>query len=378
MKRLFMTADAVGGVWEYALDLAAGLGRRGTAVTLAVMGPSPSSVQRLAAEAVPGLRLIDTGLPLDWTAPSPEALAAAAARLAELAAAEEADFVHLHTAALAAFPFPVPVVAVQHSCVATWWQAVRGGSLADLPPDLRWRADLVSAGMRRAAALVAPTAALAKATARVHGLKRPPRVVHNGRARSPVADALALADVLPDAPVPFAFTAGRLWDEGKDIATLDRAASLAPVRVIAAGSLRGPGGGAAQFRHLDCLGRLDDAVVAGWLAQRPIYVSTALYEPFGLAVLEAAQAGCALVLAAIPSFRELWDGCALFVPPRDAAAVAEAIAFLASPAGRQRRRDLGHAARRRAQRYSVEAMVAGIAGIYDSLLSAQPVLEAAQ
>ena len=40
---------------------------------------------------------------------------------------------------------------------------------------------------------------------------------------------------------------------------------------------------------------------------------TALYEPFGLAVLEAAQAGCALVLSDIPTFRELWDGAALFV-----------------------------------------------------------------
>ena len=51
-------------------------------------------------------------------------------------------------------------------------------------------------------------------------------------------------------------------------------------------------------------------------ARCPIFVSAARYEPFGLAVLEAAQAGCALVLSDIPTFRELWDGAALFVPRR--------------------------------------------------------------
>ena len=44
----------------------------------------------------------------------------------------------------------------------------------------------------------------------------------------------------------------------------------------------------------------------------------ARYEPFGLAVLEAAQAGMRLVLSDIPSFRELWDGAATFVASRRA------------------------------------------------------------
>lgn len=40
----------------------------------------------------------------------------------------------------------------------------------------------------------------------------------------------------------------------------------------------------------------------------------------GLSVLEAAQAGCALVLGDIDSLRELWDGAATFVPERQALA----------------------------------------------------------
>jgi glycosyltransferase involved in cell wall biosynthesis len=48
-----------------------------------------------------------------------------------------------------------------------------------------------------------------------------------------------------------------------------------------------------------------------------IFAHPAKYEPFGLAVLEAAQHGCALALADIPPLRELWDGCAVFASPED-------------------------------------------------------------
>ena len=48
--------------------------------------------------------------------------------------------------------------------------------------------------------------------------------------------------------------------------------------------------------HLQRLGRLDDAGIAAELAGRPVFVSLARYEPFGLGVLEAASAGCARTL----------------------------------------------------------------------------------
>src|SRR3954451_15355787 len=79
--RLLMTADAVGGVWTYALDLARGLGRHGVETTLAVLGPLPSPEQRVDAESVPGLHLVPTGLPLDWTAAEPRRIAQAGAAI---------------------------------------------------------------------------------------------------------------------------------------------------------------------------------------------------------------------------------------------------------------------------------------------------------
>ena len=64
---VLMTADAVGGVWQYAVDLAGGLRAHGVETTLAVLGPMPSADQQHRAEAS-GVRLIPTGLPLDWIA----------------------------------------------------------------------------------------------------------------------------------------------------------------------------------------------------------------------------------------------------------------------------------------------------------------------
>ncbi len=108
-------------------------------------------------------------------------------------------------------------------------------------------------------------------------------------------------------------TAGRLWDEGKNVAALDRAAVHLPFNICAAGPVQGPNGAAIELTRLDWLGTLEPLALHEVMARTQVFASTALYEPFGLAVLEAAQAGCALVLSDIPTFRELWDGAALFV-----------------------------------------------------------------
>ncbi|MWV24599.1 glycosyltransferase family 4 protein [Methylobacterium sp. 2A] len=355
---VLMSADAVGGVWPYSLDLAAGLVGRGLTVTVAILGPAPSGARITAAEAATGARIVATGLPLDWTAGTPEAVLDAARALAELARAIGADCVHLHSPALALAAFPVPVAAVCHSCVATWWDAVETGPL---PPDLAWRHDLTARGCRAADALLAPTRAHALATVRVCGLVQPPAVVRNGR---------GLSGLPPRAPVPHAFTAGRLWDRAKNAAALDRLAGRLSAPLRAAGPVEGPNGARVETRHLHRLGRLDEAGIADELTGRPVFVSLARYEPFGLAVLEAAAAGCALVLSDIPSFRELWDGAAAFVGANDDEAAAEAVqGLLDDPA---RREAAGQAAATRAARYGVEAMTEGVLGVLRGLLDAAP------
>jgi CDP-paratose 2-epimerase len=356
---LLMTADAVGGVWTYALDLARAYAARGVRTTLAVLGPSPDARAAAAARAIPRLELVDTGLPLDWTADDAAEIARAGAAVAALATRTKADLIHLNSPALATGNrFPAPLVGVCHSCLATWWSAVRGG---EMPDDFRWRTELVRHGLLACDRVVAPTRAFAEATARLYDLP-PPLAVHNGRTPPPAARPLARARQV--------FTAGRLWDEGKNLAVLDAAAARVDAPCFAAGPLKGPNGAAIALAHLRTLGILAPDHVGEWLARSPVFASLARYEPFGLAVLEAAQAGCALVLSDIPTFRELWDGAAVFVPPNDPQAAAEALnVLLAAP---ERTDDLGAAARAAAARYTVEAMAEGMLALYAELLAERP------
>jgi glycosyltransferase involved in cell wall biosynthesis len=356
VRRLLMTTDAVGGVWSYTLDLARGLSAWGVAATVAVLGPACSQAQRREAGGIADLTLIETGLPLDWLCDDPHALRGAAAAISALAAQVGAQIVQLNGSALASeADYGAPVVAVHHSCLATWWASVKNGPL---PQEWRWRAELVRRHLAQADRVVAPSAAFAALTAATYDLTPPPQVIRNGRSRA--------ASGRPHGPpLDALFTAGRLWDEGKNIATMDRAAALVDAPFFAAGPLCGPNGARAAAGNLQLQGELTSGGVRDWLAKRPIFVSSAIYEPFGLAALEAAQAGCALVLSDIPTFRELWADAALFAPARDPAAFVDAVNALLRD--RALRRRMGRAARDRGRRYSLEYSAKRMMALYQDL-----------
>src|SRR5438270_9777149 len=346
--RLLLVTDAVGGVWVYSMELARALKAIGIETLLAVMGPSPSASQR---EETGGFKLIDTGLPLDWLDTNAAELRRAGDALAEIAIRERVDIVQTCSAALLAqTEVEQPCVAVQHSCVASWWRAVRGTAL---PDQFAWLRELVERGLNRAATVVAPSIAFAAETARIYDLSTPVLFVHNGRSPSGPGQ-VAQAD--------FVFTVSRLWDEGKNVATLDAAAARVDVPFQAAGPVYGPNGATIYLENVRALGEVGHARLKGLLAARPIFASAALYEPFGLSVLEAAPAGCALVLSDIPTHREIWGGAAIFVGARDDAAFACAIQdLLDNP---DERHELGQLARARAQLYTPERMARGMADIY--------------
>jgi glycosyltransferase involved in cell wall biosynthesis len=346
--RLLLVTDAVGGVWVYSIELARALAPLGIETVLAVMGPPPSARQR---EEAAGIKLIDTGLPLDWLDTNPDELRRAGELLANFARIENADVVQTNSAALLAdVRFEQPCIAVQHSCVASWWAAVKG---TPLPYTFEWRRDLVECGLNQAATVVAPSIAFAAETALIYDVGSSVVAVHNG-SRPAFTCSSGQAD--------FVLTAGRLWDEGKNVATLDGAASRLKVPFEAAGAQQGPTGAAVQLKHIHGLGEVSSARLATLLAARPIFTSASLYEPFGLSVLEAAHAGCTLVLSDIPTHREIWGGAAIFVSARDDNAFVSAIQdLLDDPDERQQ---LGQLARARAQIYTPERMARGMADIY--------------
>lgn len=353
-----MTTDAVGGVWQYSLDLAAGLAEHGFETLLAVLGPGPSAAQRCEAEAVPGMRLLATDLALDWVDADAAAAARAAEALVDLAGQETVDLVHLNSPSLAAYArFDVPVVAAAHGCPSTWWEAAR---TTPLHPGFEWHRHAMARGLSAATLTIAPTRAFAETIRRHYGLTALPQVVHNGR--RPLTPAAASGTP----GEAFAFTAGRLWDAVKRIDLLDDVAARLDIPFYAAGPLEAPQGDRIAPEHLRALGRLDSAGVAEWLARRPVFVSAASFEPFGLAVLEAAMAGCPLVLSDIAPFRELWDGAARFVAPGDGAAFAAAIEEAAGDAVLRER--MGEQARARSACYSAAAMAVRTARVYEGLL----------
>ncbi len=345
---LLITTDAVGGVWRYSIDLADGLAARGIQAVLAILGPPASPSQRAEAKAVPGLSLVETGLPLDWTAATPDELERASDRLAGLAALVGVGGVHLHAPALAGTAlWPAPIVTVAHSCVATWWRAVRGGAM---PDDFVWRTTAAHAGLLAAQAVIAPTAAHARAIEAVYG-PMPIQIVHNGSRAVPAQPRPRRSAVL---------TAGRLWDLGKAVDWLDRAAAELDVPVSAAGPTQGPDGSKVRFEHLQQLGILTPDALSAQYAGATVFASVARYEPFGLAVLEAAQAGMALVLSDTPGFRELWDGAAIFVATEAdlLPALGQALAAPESWAAR---------AQERAGHYTIDNMTAGTLAVHRSV-----------
>jgi glycosyltransferase involved in cell wall biosynthesis len=350
VQHVFATVDAVGGVWTYALDLAAAMAQRGIRTTLAVQGPAPSETQRSQATAIPDLELTEVGLPLDWTAATPDEMLDAAKALRELAAESGADIVHLNSPAFATERYAVPVVGIIHSSLATWWKAVRRGPL---PEDFIWRTRMLGAGLAACDAVIAPSAAFADVVARVHDVGLP-FVVHNGRACETATEGSDRQRIV--------VTSGRLWDPGKNATLLDGAAALIDAPLLAIGPLDGPNGERIVLRHARILGARSSADLREILATAPVFVSAALYEPFGLGVLEAAMAGCALVLSDIPTFRELWHGAAVFTPPQDVQGFARALQTLIDrPKDAER---LGAKARQRAASLTVEAMAQGTLYVY--------------
>ena len=73
-----------------------------------------------------------TGLPLDWMVEEAARLRTMLGRRCAMARDWDADLLHLNLPSQAAgIPDGIPVVVTSHSCLATWWRAVKDG---DLPP----------------------------------------------------------------------------------------------------------------------------------------------------------------------------------------------------------------------------------------------------
>jgi glycosyltransferase involved in cell wall biosynthesis len=210
-----------------------------------------------------------------------------------------------------------------------------------------------------AAAVVTPTAAMLLDLRREYGLERPGTVIPNGRP----------ADwATPRDKVPLVLAAGPVWDATSNLMGLAEAAAELTWPVVIAGEPVGPGGVSAATTapaNIAFPGPLVFGALGELLSRASVFAAPALYEPFGRGPLEAAQAGCALLLSDLPSLREVWGDAAWFVDPRDPAAIRAALHTLVSD--RALREDLGARARHRAARYTPERMAATYLYLYREL-----------
>ena len=340
--KVLMTADAVGGVLTYALELSSGLAERDVDVVLVLTGPPPSGEQRRRIAGTPLAGYAERPYALEWM-PSPwDDLDRTASWLLELFEVAEPDVVHLNGFVHGTLPLPAPKLVVGHSCVLSWHEAVRRAPAG--PEWSRYRS-AVADGLRGADALVAPTRALLGELERLYA----PRCL-----RETIPNGLAPAALAPRRKQPYAIGLGRVWDEAKNLHALERVRDRVRWPLLVAGE------GSA-------LGRVDSERVHELLDEAAVFAEPARYEPFGLAALEAALCGCALVLGDIPTLREVWADAAVYVDPFDDDALADALNHvLANESERER---LAGAARARASTYSRERMASAYLDLYERLLT---------
>ena len=361
---ILCTADTLGGVWTYTRELVTGLARRGVKVTLVSFGEIPSFDQTRWMESLSGLDYHPTAFKLEWMQDSAADIDASSRYLQEIIEHCRPDVLHLNQFCYGSLQCDVPRIVVAHSDVVSWWLAARNEN----PPEsawLSWYRENVTRGLSHADTVIAPSRWMLDQIKLHYVEPKKSSVIFNGR-----TPLLFNPYLTKDVSV---VTMGRLWDCGKNAALLTRGRMPAPVTVI--GADRHPESKNSVFAagEINPDVRLeppqDESELVLTLARAGIYAATSQYEPFGLAPVEAALSRCAIVASDISSFRELWEGAALFFHNNDADSLRAALRVLVDdPALRRRYGNLAYEHARR--NFSADRMVDDYLHVYHTLIPA--------
>jgi glycogen synthase len=357
-RRILMTADTIGGVWTYAIELVREFGKYGIDVALATMGPPLSLDQARAASRLTNLEVFESDFKLEWMQDPWQDVDDAGDWLLYLEQLLKPHIVHLNGFTHGHLPWQAPAIVVAHSCVLSWWKAV---NREEAPPEWDIYRDRVAQGLSAAGFVVAPTQWMLTSTETIYGPLKHTRVIHNGR---------SAANFTTGPKEEIILSAGRLWDQAKNASILGKLAPGVRWPISIAGEQIAAEGVAASdldFDGLRLLGKLNNEELSAWYSRASIYVLPARYEPFGLTALEAGLSGCALVLGDIPSLREVWGEAAIFVPPDDSELLARAINELIDNPGQ--RNEMGRKARTRAMQFTSQQMAGSYMDLYSELLT---------
>ncbi len=370
--RILLTTDTIGGVWTFTTELATGLLEREHSVALVSFGGPPSREHMAWASSMRALyggsfRYDAFDTPLEWMPVNRNCYAEPEPLLLRVADEFAPHLLHSNQFCFGCLPLPVPRILTAHSDVLSWSDACRPPGPHSPNPaspvgfDPAWLAQyrrLVQHGLHGASFVVAPTRSMLDALARHFKIPCATRVILNGR-------------TLPAAPhnqsrALQAVSAGRLWDEAKNLSIL--AGVRSPFPILVAGASHRPGAASPALpASVTPLGPLDQHDLLALFRRSSIYLATSIYEPFGLAPLEAALCGCAVLANDIPSLREVWGDDALYFT--SAGALERLLAQLhASPAMLERAMRCSN---RRALELTRSRMVEDYLALYHHALSAQ-------
>ncbi len=355
-KRILITCDCVGGIWTYALDLSEGLRKYGFEAHLATLGPAPSRAQRAELEARQIKHTIGL-FKLEWMEDPWPDTEAAMEWLRELTGRIDPTLLHFNGYSYAAADWSRPTLVAAHSCILSWWQAVKGEPAPSKYDEYHRR---VSGGLSAASSVVAPSCAMLHSLWQHYGWTGKGRVIPNGR---------SVPTVGVGAKVPQVVSIGRFWDEAKGITLLEKIAPRTNWPIAVIGPQHGPNGSDYFPRSLHILGSVAQSEVLEVLSRAMIYAAPVLYEPFGLAILEAALCRCALILSDLPSLREFWDDAAIFVEVNNVREWSETINRLS--ADKIALRKHAQRARARALSLSADAMCQQYAELYEAMCEKQ-------
>jgi glycosyltransferase involved in cell wall biosynthesis len=356
--RLLITTDTVGGVWRFGIELAEGLLRAGDTVVLVSFGGIPSASQRLECK-----RLAEcwtkqfyysaSATPLEWMQQNERSYDEGLLILKQMARTFAIDLLHSNQYCYGASDFGVPTVVSAHSDVLSWAEACCEGVIENSPWLQRYSA-LVQRGLEGAAALTAPTEWMLQNFSSHFDVPKHRQVIANGRT----------LDLVPSCPRSLqAVTAGRLWDKAKDISLLRSIKTKIPLTI--AGAANCDGMASDPIPNARYCGELSQEELLRLFAECAIYICTSRYEPFGLAPIEAALCGCAVLARDIKSLREVWGNAALFFRNADELSnILESLSIHPASLRAQQHRAKAHA-----QRYSRERMAEEYRALYTAVLA---------
>jgi glycogen synthase len=305
-KKILMTTDNLGGVWNYSVDLLSELNKNGFEIAIAVMGSALTNEQLNQLRAFDNVIIYHKNYKLEWMENPWEDIDEAGEWLLNIRDEFHPEIVHLNCFSFGALNWGVPVITVAHSDVISWWKSVLNHPY---PNRLNEYFKRVKNGLEKSNYVVAPSAAMLEQLNEIYGKFKRQKVIYNGRGCSLIQKA-EKQEVI--------FSMGRIWDTAKNISLVVNAAAMLKWKVKLAGSLQNPNKDEVSvFDKVEFLGNLTSEEVFRHLAEASIFVLPAKYEPFGLSPLEAALSGCALVLGDISSLREIWGDAAIYVNTDD-------------------------------------------------------------